>query len=162
MSYVSNLQSLGVVQPSRFQERYGISEESFNEIKRLTSEKKQETKKQETINKEQLTLSQSVTLKRLAEELQKQKEQFEHYKSVAEMKFSALSKDLLELTIQLKESKKTIEKLKDQLEVAKTREALIQYNKGDKKPLDKPIDRNGVAPKDVMIEKIFNFSNKRI
>lgn len=30
-----------------------------------------------------------------------------------------------------------------------------------KEPHDKPIDRNNVAPKDVTIEKMFNFSNKK-
>lgn len=30
-----------------------------------------------------------------------------------------------------------------------------------REPLDKPIDRNNVAPSDVTIEKMFNFSNKK-
>ena len=31
-----------------------------------------------------------------------------------------------------------------------------------KEPLDKPIDRNNVAPSEVTIEKMFNFSNKNL
>ncbi|RJQ15715.1 hypothetical protein C4573_06200 [Candidatus Woesearchaeota archaeon] len=35
------------------------------------------------------------------------------------------------------------------------------YNTEDRPPLDKPIDRNGVAPADVSIEKFFYFGGKR-
>ena len=173
LSYVSNLKSLGVVNTSRFQQKYGISEESFNDIQRLTSSNHSSVNtsgsvinnsrddNSSLVNKDQLTLSQSITIKRLEEALQSQSQRFEHYKSVTEIKISALSKDLLDLSIQLKEAKRIIAQLQDKLDVAISRKALADYQKGDSEPFDKPIDRNGVAPKDVVIEKIFNFSNHK-
>jgi hypothetical protein len=35
-----------------------------------------------------------------------------------------------------------------------------QFRGGDKPPSTQPIDRNGIAPSDVSVEKFFNFSNK--
>ncbi len=50
-------------------------------------------------------------------------------------------------------------KMKDKEVVEQSREAL--FNRKDRPPVDKPIDRNNVAPSDVQIGNIFNMSGKR-
>ncbi|MFT4282994.1 MAG: hypothetical protein ACMXX6_01065 [Candidatus Woesearchaeota archaeon] len=64
-----------------------------------------------------------------------------------------IEKEVGELASKLKEATEFINKIKDREIVEKTREKL--YSMRDKKPMDKPIDRNNVAPKDVDIQKIF-------
>ncbi len=160
---------MGVVQPNRCQERYGISEESFANIQRqvgmMSSSRQPPQEQKKPIAKEskdQLTLSQSITVRKLTDALEYQANQFNRYKQLAEMKFTSLSKDLLDLSMQLKEAQKTIAQFKDKFELVKAREELLAYQRGDsREPLDRPIDRNGVSPKDVQIEDIFNCANKK-
>lgn len=162
MSYLSQMQQVGIIHPQRFQEKYGISEESFKEIQKKAQQKNtleaiREIKKE----KEQLTINESAIINKLVETIQEQEQRFKRYKELTEQKFNTLAKEFLEMSTTIKKLQETIEKIKDKEEVTKAREFLMEYQKGDRPPLDRPIDRNGVAPKDVQITEIFNFSRRR-
>jgi len=152
VNYISQMQTLGIIVPDRYNDKTPTDHHEPTITKPTPPQPD---------NPEQLTLSQSTFITKLTEALTYQAQQFERFKELTEKKFTTLSKDLLELTMQLKEARQHINKLKEKLEVTQAREALINYQQGDKPPLDKPIDRNGVAPKDVQIHDIFNFSGKR-
>ncbi len=68
-------------------------------------------------------------------------------------KIESLEKEVAQLQQKNKTNQEFIEKIKDKDVVTRSREAL--YNRVDRDPVDKPIDRNGVAPKDINIQKIF-------
>lgn len=105
--------------------------------------------------------SKDEAIAKLTEALNYQATQFERFRQITERKFTTLSKDLMDSNMRLKEVYAFVTKIKDKQEVHATREALANYQKGDRKPVDRAIDRNGVSPKDVQIENIFNFSGKR-
>jgi len=157
MTYVSQMTTLGVITPRRAQQQYGISAESLEEIQNRAGKPSAEV----PIDEEQLTLDQSQVIIKLRDALQYQAVQFDRYRELTEQKFTTLSKDLLDLSMQLKETKGLVDKYKDKLEVRSNRAALHRYQQGDKPAVDMPIDRNGVAPKDVQIDNIFNFSGRR-
>ncbi len=159
------MQTMGVIRPQGYQEKYGISQESFTQIQRQASQTPSSiaSPQPEVIkeNDPQLTLTQSQVINRLADALQFQATQFDRFREISERKFTTLSKDLLDVTMQLKESNQLLAKLRDKHEVAAAREAMHSYQRGDKPAAEKAIDRNGVAPSAVQIENIFNCSGKR-
>ena len=174
MSYVAQMQSMGVISPRQTQQQYGISEESMEEIRRnagTTAQQRGQTQapqqpqqsyQQQSYQQQsqqnddgQLTLTQSEVIQQLKEAVQYQAKQFDRFKELAERKFTTLSKDVMELRMELKQAQQTIAKLRDKEDVAAARQALHKYQQGDKPPSDQPIDRNGVAPSEVQIENIF-------
>ena len=83
--------------------------------------------------------------------------QFKRYRDINDRRVFQLQQELQKATQQLAKIHGKFEKITDIENVKKARERLLQYQKGDRnKPLETPIDRTGVAPKDVQIEKIFN------
>lgn len=186
VSYLSQMQSLGVVRPKSSQQRYGISEESFNSIQQMagtsaaeqrgqrisTTPQPQQTVVQETQHAsparssirqdaDQLTLAQSEMITKLKDALSFQAMQFDRFKELTERKFTTLSKDLLDVTMRLKEAHSHIQKMRDREETASARQALHEYQQGDKPAVTQAIDRNGVAPSSVSIQDIFNCSGRR-
>lgn len=182
------MQNLGAISPQRTQEQYGISEESLQMIRKTAgvsansqmtgsvgqrpvvyeSEAPHTTNHAQTQavssspqNQEQMTLVQSEIVRQVKEALNYQSLQFDRFRDITDKKFTTLSKDLLEVTMQLKRAHSIIEKLKDKEEVAQSRAALNSYQQGDKAPVNQAIDRTGVAPSDVSIANIFNCSGKR-
>jgi hypothetical protein len=96
------------------------------------------------------------------------KEQFERLKAEKDAEISqviAKINDMISKQNKLETSLEEInEKLKDmalQIKLYKKPEAQEVQKAEKKEPSDKPIDRNNVAPSDVSIEKMFNFSNKK-
>ncbi|MBD3208923.1 hypothetical protein GF367_00710 [Candidatus Woesearchaeota archaeon] len=158
MTYVAQMQSMGVIQPQKVQERYGISAESFNDIQQHINQHKQQAK---DVAQGQVTLEQSEILTKLKEALKHQATQFERYRQITEQKFTTLSKELLDVTMQCKQLQHAVTQIKDKEDITAAREALHRYQQGDKPPGGEPIDRNGIAPKDVQLESIFNFSARK-
>lgn len=107
----------------------------------------------------QATASKQGTIEELKDIIQNQKEYFERLIQVNKNRTLSLEKEVSQLRKELDTAKSTLEKINDKEVVARTREEL--FGRREKPPSEKPIDRNGVAPKDVEIGKIFNFSSKR-
>lgn len=162
MSYVAQMQSMGVIDARRSQERYGISQESMDDIRRnagTTAQQRTQAQHQPQTQKHeeqgQLTINQSEVIQQLKDALKYQAQQFDRFRELAERKFTTLSKDVMELNMELKQAQQTIAKLRDKEDVAAARQALSNYQKGDKPPAEQPIDRTGVAPSEVQLDKIF-------
>jgi len=95
----------------------------------------------------------------LKEIVEVQKNHLERFQQINKNRLYSLEKEVSELREKLGKTTEIIERINDVEVVQRTRDALS--SRRDKPPADKPIDRNGVAPKDVQIDKIFNFSGKR-
>ncbi len=89
----------------------------------------------------------------ILEEIESQKQFLLRLIKLNKQKIDSLEKEVAQLQQTNKKNQDFIEKIKDKDVVARSREAL--HNRVDKDPIDKPIDRNGVAPKDVQIQNIF-------
>ena len=68
-------------------------------------------------------------------------------------RITSLEEEVSQLTKKIAELNNFFEKIKDKEVVANARLAI--QNRRDRPPVDRPIDRNNVAPKDVQIESIF-------
>ncbi|MCF7866729.1 hypothetical protein K9L67_02940 [Candidatus Woesearchaeota archaeon] len=79
--------------------------------------------------------------------------------SLCQNKIYSLEKEVNQLREVLAKTTEKLEKINDKEVVQRSREAL--FNRQEKIPADMPIDRTGVAPKDVQLSKIFNFSGKK-
>ena len=169
VSYVSQMQNMGVINSRKVQEQYGISAESFNDIQhRLDSNapRRDLSRAEQAANKAQqqpgqVTLAQSELIMKLKEALEWQAMQFDRFRQITEQKFTTLSKDLLDVTMELKQARETITRIKDKDDAIAARAALQRYQQGDRAPVSQAIDRNGVAPSQVQIQDIFNCSGKR-
>lgn len=87
------------------------------------------------------------------------KNQTERHLQIQKNKILTLEKEVSELRNELSKATSIIYRLQDKEVVERSREALL--NRRDKPPVDRPIDRNGVAPADVQLSKIFNCAGKR-
>ena len=103
--------------------------------------------------------SQAAELNELKEAMLLQKNHFERFVQITKGRIQTLEKEVSELREELTKAQAVLEKISDKATVQRSREALL--NRKDRPPSDTPIDRNGVAPKDVSIDKIFNCSHKR-
>jgi hypothetical protein len=108
-------------------------------------------------------LSQSSSLNSELNELRElvlnQKNQFERFHQISKNKIDSLEKEVAELKEQFSKARVTMDRMTDREVVERTREAVL--NRKEKAPSEKPIDRNGVAPSSVQIDKIFNCSGKK-
>jgi len=95
----------------------------------------------------------------ILEQVNNQRNNTERILKISQNKIYSLEKEVSELRDELRKATEVLTKLKDKEIVQKTREAL--FNRHERAPVDRPIDRNHVAPKDVSIEKIFNCSHKK-
>ncbi len=78
-----------------------------------------------------------------------------------EIKLNNSEKELRSLIEALQ---KRVEELENKLKQQRMQELMSQNNpyvRPKKKKISRPIDRNGVAPADVSLDKFFNFSHKR-
>ena len=144
MTYVSQMQSMGVIIPNRQRQA------------QVNYAQQQQQQAPQVAQQDHLEI-----ISKLQEALQYQAVQFQRYKDITDRKFTSLSKDLLDITMQLRETQKVMGKIKDKHDTAQARADLMRYQQGDRAPADMPIDRNGVSPKDVQIADIFNCSGKR-
>jgi len=87
------------------------------------------------------------------------KNQTERHIQIQKNKIFTLEKEVSELRDKLSKVSAIAYKIQDKEVVERSREAA--FSRRDKPPADKPIDRNGVAPADVEITKIFNCAGKR-
>lgn len=101
----------------------------------------------------------SSEIQQLREQVQTQKDFFERIQQVNKNRIATLEKEVTELREGLLKVKEFYDKVRDKQIVEQTREAVFSHR--DKPPVDRPIDRNNVAPADVAISKIFNFSGKK-
>jgi len=135
--------------------------EYLNQIQRTGSVTPQAT--QNSFQQRQNPQDQSAKLQQdilsLQEQITNQKNQFDRYVHITQQRVLTLEREVKELRDQLAKTSQIAEKIKDKQVVEQTREAL--FNHKERPPADKPIDRNNVAPKDVQIGNIFNFSGRR-
>ena len=131
MDYLEQMQRTGMVQP---------------EIRQFSRPNNSQT--------EVLTQVQEIL-----EQVNNQRNNTERILKISQNKIYSLEKEVSELRDELKKATEVLTKLRDKEVVQKTREAL--FNRQERAPVDRPIDRNNVAPKDVSIEKIFNCSHKK-
>jgi hypothetical protein len=95
----------------------------------------------------------------LQENMMMQKNKFERTLGIMQNRIDVLEKDVHEMKAEFEKMHEKYSKMRDKEVVEQSREAL--FNRKDKAPVDKPIDRNNVAPSDVQIGNIFNMSGKR-
>ena len=88
-----------------------------------------------------------------------QKNKFERFLTINQNRIMTLEKEVNQLKDELNKKTQALERLSDKEVVQRSREAL--FNRKDRAPLDKPVDRNNVAPSQVQIETIFNCSGKK-
>lgn len=103
-------------------------------------------------------VTRELSNKELTISMNEQKAMFQRVIENNKNRIYALEKEVGELALKLKKATEFMEKLNDKDVVSRSREAL--YSMQNRKPVDRPIDRNNVAPKDVDIQKIFYFGNK--
>ena len=86
--------------------------------------------------------------------------QFRRYRELNNRAIAQLKHELAQTQAQLKQALALTKKFNDAQLVQETRNAVL--NHVEREPGKEPIDRNGVAPCDVRVEEIFNFSGKRV
>ena len=96
---------------------------------------------------------------RLQNTMQEQKNKFERFLSINQNRIMTLEKEVNELKTELTKKTQVLDKMNDKETVQRSRDAL--FNRKDRAPLDRPVDRNNVAPSQVQIETIFNCSGKK-
>lgn len=95
----------------------------------------------------------------ILEMVQQQKDHSNRILNLNQNKIYSLEKEVNELREQLKQVSEKLAQINDKEVVKRSREAL--FNRQEKAPADRPIDRNGVCPKDVQISNIFNYSGRK-
>ncbi|MFA6072608.1 MAG: hypothetical protein WC758_00650 [Candidatus Woesearchaeota archaeon] len=88
-----------------------------------------------------------------------QKNKFDRTISILQNRIDSLEKEVAGMRLEFEKIAEKYNKFKDKETVEQSREAL--FNRQDRPPVDKPIDRNHVAPSDVQISNIFNMSGKK-
>lgn len=103
----------------------------------------------------------AITTEGLLESLQLELAQFQRYKEINDRRVLSIKQELTAQQAKIESMNQIIAKYREKEVVQEARDKLANYNKGGEHRLDQPIDRNGVAPKDVVLANIFNFSGKR-
>lgn len=112
-----------------------------------------ENQKSETPNS-----SLSSNNSQLSEELYQQHQQFSRFKQFADNRIMKLENQMCAVLEQLKLATEVINTMKSNMNASANRERIAQGS--NKEAVTEAIDRNGVAPADVCIEKMFYFGNK--
>lgn len=89
------------------------------------------------------------------EEIQRLWNHFKRYVEINDRRVISLQKDLELKKTELKGLKAFIDKIKDKHTVEETRNMVFKMNNQSREACTVPIDRNGVAPADVRLDKIF-------
>ena len=139
MSYLNQLQQSGTIDAIQKQTQ------QFSKPQVRTT-KEPQNDYQEQLDKLQITM-------------QEQKNKFERFLTINQNRIMTLEKEVNELKQELQKKTQALEKLNDKEVVQRSRDAL--FNRKDRAPLDRPVDRNNVAPSQVQIETIFNCSGKK-
>ena len=87
------------------------------------------------------------------------KNKYDRTLSIYQNRVDMLEKEVAELKKQFAEIQEAYSKVKDKEVVEQSRDKL--FNHKDRPPVDRPIDRNNVAPSEVQIGNIFNMSGKK-
>lgn len=95
----------------------------------------------------------------MQEILAMQKNKFDRTLTILQNRIEILEKEVSGMKAEMEKMGEKFGKLRDKETVEQSREAL--FNRKDRPPVDKPIDRNNVAPSAVQIDNIFNMSGKR-
>jgi len=95
----------------------------------------------------------------LRDALFEQKSRFDRFVQISQNRIASLEKEVTEFKTQLDKATESLGKIRDKEVVERSREAL--FSRKDAPPMDRPVDRNGVAPSKVQIADIFNCSGKR-
>ncbi len=91
--------------------------------------------------------------------LREQKNKFDRFLSLNQNRIMTLEKEVNELKKEINQKTQAMQKMSDREVVQRSRDAL--FNRQERAPLDRPVDRNNVAPSKVQIETIFNCSGKK-
>ena len=92
----------------------------------------------------------------MPEEMQRLWNHFKRYVDLNDRRIEALKKEIIARDKMLKEAHDFVVKAKDKETVTATREMIAQHNKNPSRtPINTPIDRTGVAPSQVQLDKIF-------
>ena len=91
----------------------------------------------------------------LAQQMEDLQRMFSRYKKFSEERITNLERAMSEAVQHINELLTTVSTMKSNAMAEKTREAVYAKQDAHKEPLDKPIDRNKVAPSEVQVEKIF-------
>ena len=119
----------------------------------------QQTRQFNTPKEPETTTNIEQQLNEMQTKLYEQRNKFERFLTINQNRMMTLEKEVTQLRDELKKKTEMLDKLSDKETVQKSREAL--FNRKDRAPLDKPVDRNNVAPSSVQIETIFNCSGKK-
>ncbi|MGV8169279.1 MAG: hypothetical protein ACP5N3_04455 [Candidatus Nanoarchaeia archaeon] len=95
----------------------------------------------------------------LQETLTLQKQKFDRTITIMQNRIDVLEKEVSNMKAEFEKIQEKFSKVRDKEVVEESREAL--FNRKDRAPIDKPIDRNNVAPSAVQIGNIFNMSGKK-
>lgn len=98
-------------------------------------------------------------LAEMQETLAMQKSKFERTIGILQNRIDVLEKEVAGMKAEMDKMTEKYSKIKDKEVVEQSREAL--FNRKDREPVDRPIDRNNVAPSQVQIANVFNMSGKR-
>ena len=128
-----------------------------------TPEKHQEAPKQEEhkSSEPQAQSSSNVDASKINEEISKLKHEKDQEVGQIVQKINDLISRQNRIESELDGIKANLEELGKQVTLYIKKPAPETQTIEKKEPLDRPIDRNNVAPSEVTIEKMFNFSNKK-
>jgi chromosome segregation ATPase len=142
MSYLDQLQKSGTMEAVQRQTR------QFSDVPRqqMHTSRPETPQVQEQINQ-------------IQEKLQEQKNKFDRFLTINQNRIVTLEKEVNQLRDELNKKTELLNKISDRETVQRSRDAL--FNRKDRAPLDRPVDRNNVAPSQVQIENIFNCSGKK-
>ena len=91
----------------------------------------------------------------LSQQLEDLQRMFSRYKQFSEQRITKLESAMGEASQFINELLSTVQTMKSNMNAEKVREEVYSKQDNGKPPLDKPIDRNKVAPSEVQVEKIF-------
>ena len=92
----------------------------------------------------------------MPEEMQRLWNHFKRYVDLNDRRIKALQDEVAQKDKILREVQDFVVRAKDKQTVQASREAIMRHNNNPSRtPINTPIDRNGVSPADVQLEKIF-------
>ncbi len=91
----------------------------------------------------------------LAQQLEDFQRTFSRYKQFSEQRISKLESAMSEASKYINDLLSEVQTMKSNMNAEKVREEVYAKQSNNSAPLDKPIDRNKVAPSEVQVEKIF-------
>ena len=143
MSYLDQLQKSG----------------TMDAVQRQTKQFSDGPRQQMHISKSEPTPQFQDQINQIQQNIQEQKNKFDRFLTINQNRIVTLEKEVNQLRDELNKKTELLNKISDRETVQRSRDAL--FNRKDRAPLDRPVDRNNVAPSQVQIENIFNCSGKK-